>query len=690
MRSRLLKAYLLWLFPIFPFALFFLFFSLCKNGANSHEIRALTLSPGRYVYVLPLEPFGRVGKVYLRRDVVPFEYVKLKSFTALYSGSSGRGSSKVFAFKKLNFPSSSRFAWLFALFRSLRKFRKRCRTRLGDFPLFERELYRAVIFGERSSLRLDFLRAGLAHVLVVSGLHLVVIFYILELLLNGLCFLVGLKLSYFWRGFLRIVLSLASFALFVSLSGLTPSIFRAFVMTMISSVAFSLGRRVSLFRVMMYSLFFSLFIFKPDVSMMYTFAAVSSFIPLEIASEGLGRSYVSSGRVSFSKGFFGELGLWFGGSVFPVIFTAPLSLHFFGKAYLLGIFMNPVVAMVFPLVLFSGFVYVLSGALPGFPVLTASFINSFVLRFSGNFLSLHGRFGTIPLVIFFALEITIFLVAEGIKLRVPFFAGFMRKVVSPWRLVLMSVSIPVLLLGFELFKKENVKPMEVIFLGPSSYPVIFIKDDKAVVVNPGSERNSGHLSRVLKENSVKEVEAVFITNPRRAGGLMDTVGDYSIKHFFDVGLYARGTRAYDELLSFVTRMKIPYKIIRKGFSWEFAGAEFRCIYPPEKPAFGIPNMDEAVLKVTYGGKSMILMGGLSRQAQPLLVEMARKELKATVLESTYPPRSEVLSKVSPRVVIVSSYMSEKLPSKFYKVEKLLKMEFPELKIEEVRNIGDGG
>ncbi len=677
--GRKFRSVLFWFFPLLSGPLLFFYgvraSSVDLRSLNHRKLRLLVLSPGGYAYVFPLGTLDEDDALDEGGGPIPERIFKVR-----FAGKNSVGPFEIWNVEIFRFSDGRLGARLISsaeqppIFKKLSLIRSFYRSRLLRMPLYERNLFLSLIFGERTSLKRDFARAGLAHLLVVSGLHFVVFFLIFRSIVSVLVWISGLELSYAWEAAFDLFLSVLAFVFFLTFAGFTPSIFRAFLMIVFSSLARMTGRSASLFRILVYSMGVSCIFFYVDLSFLYTFLAVASFVPLDFLNR-----FSRTKPSSFSE----KLGFYFLGTSLPFFFTSPLSFHYFGKVYPTGLLLNPLIGLIFPFLMLAGFLYVLTGTSGYLATVLSSAFNSIVFKFSSSAFTLKGYTPLWLLGVFVASEFTIFFIEEGVTLRAPIRKFFREGILFRGSFlkgtILFSLTLPLLLFAFSVGKKPKMDNIKVIFMGPSSYPVVFVKDGEAVVVNPGSRRHSGDLCHLLERKGVKAVKAVFITNPRRAGGIIDTLGSLKIENFFDVALYARGAKDYEDILEFVSREKINYRVLRRGFGWNFGKMKFECIYPPGKLAFGVPNMDEAVIRVSYCGKSMILMGGLSSQAQPLLVDLARKELKALLIESSYPPRRELLSRVSPKLVIVSSYIRRELPGKFLKTEGIVELEFPSLK-----------
>lgn len=101
------------------------------------------------------------------------------------------------------------------------------------------QLVIAMVLGDSrlidDQMRDDFARAGIAHVLALSGLHLGLVAWLVWLVL--------MPLDYWHLRWLRLVLTMIAMAAFCAMTGASPSVVRASLMIGFSFIAFMAGRR---------------------------------------------------------------------------------------------------------------------------------------------------------------------------------------------------------------------------------------------------------------------------------------------------------------------------------------------------------------------------------------------------------------------------------------------------------------
>ncbi len=168
--------------------------------------------------------------------------------------------------------------------------RTRCTIRLhACLNRTSAQLLSGMVLGERRDvpavIKRDFRRAGVSHLLAVSGMHLAVLTYALEYLLRKL------KLHHSWR----IGISAGFVLLFAGMTGCTPSILRAALMWGIALFAELLGGRRDVYTALFLSVAL-ICIFDPyailDIGLQLSALAVFGIVYLGLPAAAAIRSYV--------------------------------------------------------------------------------------------------------------------------------------------------------------------------------------------------------------------------------------------------------------------------------------------------------------------------------------------------------------------------------------------------------------
>lgn len=169
------------------------------------------------------------------------------------------------------------------VFEFLRNMRLRVAQSLNYLPQQERSLAQALLVGVKDDLsadtKRDFSRTGAMHVLAVSGLHVGIIYWILN---KALLFLIGFK---FGRH-LRLVLLLMGLWAYALLTGFPPSVQRATIMFSVIVIGSQLKRPTNTLNTVLLTAF-AMLTYKPslltDVGFQLSYSAVLGIIVLQPA-----------------------------------------------------------------------------------------------------------------------------------------------------------------------------------------------------------------------------------------------------------------------------------------------------------------------------------------------------------------------------------------------------------------------
>ena len=231
---------------------------------------------------------------------------------------------------------------------------------------------------EYTSLELSssFRNAGLSHILALSGMHLS--------MFSGIAMFLGKKTK---RKKLSFILRISALFMFVWFAGLSPSLMRAFICSLLMIIA-SLAN-----------------IKKPDMLIILAFSFLCQTIisPADIYTSSFILSYSALAGILLTNAFFrrfytklfpGYLSNSLGASTGAQVFTAPVSLYLFGSFAPVGVIATTVVSPVISIFIYSGLaLIILSLVLPFLAVPSGIFINlqytiikSLVMFFSKAFI----------------------------------------------------------------------------------------------------------------------------------------------------------------------------------------------------------------------------------------------------------------------------------------------------------------
>jgi len=247
-------------------------------------------------------------------DSVRFEKVKL--------GSSGQS----FSAKKV-VPLGSRNTFYALRRRAVEAFTAKIQLVYGEKSF----LAEALLTGSRDNmdplLKEQFRRAGVSHVLALSGMHLGIISLFVFFIVHRFA---GPRLSILAVNIVNV--------LYLLMAGLSPSLLRAVIMFALVSLGRLMGAKVSLMRILVFAFSLVLMIFPGyffSISFQLSFLALAGILlfttPISGFLERLMPGFLAAGIAC---------------SVAAVIMTAPISLYYFNVVYPAGIIASMVISPV--------------------------------------------------------------------------------------------------------------------------------------------------------------------------------------------------------------------------------------------------------------------------------------------------------------------------------------------------------
>jgi competence protein ComEC len=530
-------------------------------------------------------------------------------------------------------------------------------------PTREAALARGFVLGEDERIDPatveDFRRAGLSHLLAVSGQNIA----LLALLAMPLLAALGMPLP------ARLVWILAAIAIYVPLAGGGPSIVRAGVMGALSVLAMLAGRRTSRLYGLGVAAIVSLTIdphIGADVGWQLSFAAVLGILwlagPLrEAIAARIGR-----------RGWRGALAEGAAMTIAATLSTAPLiAFHFGGistTTLLANLLALPAVA---PAMWFGMFVSV-GGQIPGFPAAALNTLAALLLAYIAQVAAWCGRphwaylevqMGMTGLVVSYlglvVAGVTIPALLRRRQLALLRQGRPRRPRRRPWAWVLRLATVALVASLWALRGvvdgRAAARPM-----GGLRVSVLDIGQGDAILLQPGAAPPvlvdggppGDNLLAKLRNAGVDSLGAVIVTHEQsdHAGGIEELLGGLPIEHL----LYARlGRQLRQEVLAVHAD---PHRITA-GDSFSSGRLRLEVLWPPaallEDPLAGAdPNAQALVLLARWNRFSMLLTADAEAAEVPIdpgPVDV----LKVAHHGSEDVGLAALLDRTSPRLAVIS-------------------------------------
>ena len=223
-------------------------------------------------------------------------------------------------------------------------------------------LAEALLTGSRDNLdpmlKEQFRRAGVSHVLALSGMHLGIIALFVFFIVSRFA---GPRLSILTVNLVNI--------LYLIIAGISPSLLRAVIMFFLVSMGRLMGAKVDLMRVLVFAFSLSLMVFPEyffSISFQLSFLALAGIILFTIPV-----------ATSLERAMPGFLAAGIACSIAAVIMTAPVTFYNFGVVYPAGIITSMVISPVVTLYMCLGLACVLipTPVLTGIGLLQQTLLN---------------------------------------------------------------------------------------------------------------------------------------------------------------------------------------------------------------------------------------------------------------------------------------------------------------------------
>jgi competence protein ComEC len=568
----------------------------------------------------------------------------------------------------------------------------------------EQGVLKALIVGDRNSISNDvrhaFNRAGIGHLLAISGLHIGIVatgaFFIFKFLLSHIQFL----LWHAWTKKGAALLSVIPVVIYGLLSGMSPSTQRAVIMVTVFLAAFLFEREHDPMNTLAVAALLILVVHPPSlfsISFQLSFTAVLAIlyglsrVQIPWRSDSMG--FKKTKRVRIATKLF----CFFMVSFFALLGTLPLSMFYFNQISLVGLFANfifvPLIGfVVVPLGLTAVFLYPLTGLL-AFGCLKAGVL---VLKY------------TIPVVHFFAnlpfaavktvtpnyLEIGCFYILlwavlslgyglsntptedglPGQKDNAPSKSLIRRPPAIVALVVIFVLSADACYWLYDRFCHDDLR-VTMIDVGHGNAALMELPEGYNILIDGGGfsdnsifDTGARIVAPFLWRKKIRTVDTLVLSHPNsdHLNGLIYIAEHFNVKTIW-TNNEATDTFAYRNLMETIQKNKIQMPEYKQIIGIRYInGVGIDILYPQgdfierrKKEAWRDLNNNSLVLKASLGAKSFLFPGDIERRAEYELAAIAGDKLKSTVLLAPHhgsktSSSERFMEKVDPEVIIISS------------------------------------
>ncbi|ACN15292.1 ComE [Desulforapulum autotrophicum HRM2] len=528
----------------------------------------------------------------------------------------------------------------------------------------------ALVTGNRQWIDQDlgnlFSRAGANHILAISGLHLSIVALVSFNLFNRLFSVFPLLVISGVARKLAAVFTLVPLIFYALLSGFSPSTQRAFTMVAMVMVCLAVEKEADTVNALA-AAFIAILIIWPgalfSISFQLSFFAVLFILGGMAVVKKLTADTDTGG--SFFNRAIKRVGMFMAVSLFAILGTQPLVMHYFNQISFAGIFTNLILIpgagfLALPLGLLALFVYPFFVGLSALLVALAGFILGFCIDFLGwvSALSMAWSHAVTPdfveISCYYLFCFGLFMVFKNMKKR-----GVLLVVAA---FVIFSAREYFLILDRFFNKNVNVFVLDV---GQGSAALIEAPQGKRVLIDGGgfsrfSTFDTGEriVAPFLWFRKILTLDAVVLTHPEsdHMNGLIYIMDN------FKVGRFIKNSEAgkkdnYRDLMAVVEHRRIRVEIVPGLERLNLGDAQLEFLYPLGQRSENANN-NSIVSKLTHGNISVLFPGDIMNDAEKEIVRVRGKRLLSTVLVSPHHGSSSssggfFLDQVRPKSVIIS-------------------------------------
>lgn len=557
-------------------------------------------------------------------------------------------------------------------------------------------ILKALILGTRQQiskpLRDAFNRAGISHILAISGLHIGIVASFAFFLFTRLLSQFNIFLRHAWTRKGAALLSLIPVMIYGIMSGMSPSTQRAVIMVSVFLLTFLIKREHDLINTVSIAALIILIIAPPSlfsVSFQLSFTAVLSII------YGIARVFKPNGKIrdmpsSFQKTIYTFMIV----SGFAIIGTAPLTMFYFNQISMMGIFSNlifiPLIGFaVVPMGLFSVMILLPICSTAAFGGLK---LCDFILTFSIDWIyRIAGlKYAALKTITPSLIEIICAYVLLGSVLYLLFpdteqdpKSKTRREIKKPfsgrkWALIFAGISLFVLSADIfywidKRWGKDDLT-ISIMDVGQGNAALIEMPGGQCALIDGGGYSNNSIfdigekvLAPFLWRKKIKTVETVILTHydADHLNGLI-----YILRHFNVSQVFANhdpGNCMKNKTLMDVIRQKqIKYPIYKNlPKKIELNGVMLKIFYPlknfadlASKEAWRRDsNNNSMVVQVNFGNYSMLFPGDIMKKAEQELVDL-NYDLHSTIMLAPHHGSNSssipaFLKLVNPEYIIIS-------------------------------------
>lgn len=208
-------------------------------------------------------------------------------------------------------------------------------------------------------------------------------------------------------------------------------------------------------------------------------------------------------------------------------------------------------------------------------------------------------------------------------------------------------------------KESQKKVLTLSFIDVGQGDAILIKtpNGKFVLIDSGSQNEKERFFKFISRQNIERFDAVIATHPHEdhIGNIDEIVSNYEVLNIY-MPKVTSNTATFRNLMEAVKNKNLKIKNAYKGVNFDVDGVKFEFL-APNSTKYDDLNNYSAVVKITYGNKSFLLMGDAEKLSEGEILKN-NEDLRADVIKvghhgSSSSSSKSFISAVSPKYAVIS-------------------------------------
>ena len=522
-------------------------------------------------------------------------------------------------------------------------------------------LLRGLLLADRREIdqetKTQFINSGVIHVLAVSGLHV------------GFIALIFIILFGRFNIYLRSVLTIIGLLLFMILTGVPPSVFRATVMALVIIVAFLTNRSTNIFNSLAIAALIILIInpdeiYSPGFQLSFS-AVIAIGVIYPIISRVINRLQIKSKFVRYVL-------LFMAVSFAAQIGTMPFTLIYFGKLSVIALAANIIVIPAIGIIISLAVVTLIIGSI--FPPIALYYAaaNDLITWLMLNLINFTGdlNFSHFRIVGYSIYDSVVFYFFIALFI---YFIGRYKTKLAIVILLMLTISNVILFsfLDDEELLPENQLSVLMVDVGQGDSFIIKFPNNKTALIDAGEatfyfDYGERVILPLLNYLGIQKIDYGFVSHLDldHYGGFVALILEDRIGEIYKPALDTSLTKDL-KFEKFLKNKNIPITYYDKQ-SLEIGNCKVYILTNKEESEFYSlsSNNRSGILKIVYGESSFLFTGDAEKRVENILIDNYQSFLDVDVLKvghhgSKTSSYDEFLQYTSPQYALISAGIKNK-------------------------------